>query len=453
MIDLATITDEQAAALYFDWDIWARPKQREPEGNWRVWLILAGRGFGKTRTGAETTRRKVEEGQAKRIALVGRTAADVRDVMVEGESGILACSPPRFRPHYEPSKRRLTWPNGAIATTYSADEPDALRGPQHDWFWADEPAAWEREETWDQLMFGLRLGKNPRGVATTTPRPTKLIKSLIDLSTTYVTRGSTYENRANLAGAFLEQIVKKYEGTRLGRQELNAEILDDMEGALWKRYMIEDTRVTKHPDLKRIVVAIDPAVTAEEGSDETGMIVAGLGMDNHGYVLADKSMHASPQAWAAAAIVAYDVYKADRIIAEVNNGGDMVEAILRTVNRQMRTRGFTAGIDDQKLYEATLNISHIPYKAVHASRGKQTRAEPVSALYERGLIHHVGTFPELEDQLCSWEPGVAKSPDRLDALVWAFTELIVDAGPSAQAHLDYARRYQEARQKALEAKA
>ena len=430
MIDLATITDEQAAALYFDWDIWARPKQKEPPGTWRVWLIMAGRGFGKTRTGAEWIRAQVEQSKCKRLALVGRTAADVRDVMVEGESGILSVSPPSNRPHYEPSKRRLTWPNGAMATTYSADEPDALRGPQHDGFWCDEPASWQHEETWDNLMFGLRLGKNPRGVATTTPRPTKLIKTLLSLSTTHVTRGSTYENKANLAGAFLEEIIRRYEGTRLGRQELNAEILDDMEGALWKRYMIEDTRVTKHPDLKRVVVAIDPAVTAEEGSDETGIVVAGLGMDNHGYVLADRSMRVSPQVWAETAIAAFHYQEADRIIAEVNNGGDLVEAVIQNIAKERKKR--------------------IPFKAVHASRGKQTRAEPVSALYERGLIHHVGTFPELEDQLCGWEPGVTKSPDRLDALVWAFTELIVDAGPSAQAHVDFAKRYAEARQAAQE---
>jgi predicted phage terminase large subunit-like protein len=426
MIDLATLTDEQAAVLLYDWDIWSRPKQKEPPGDWRVWLILAGRGFGKTRTGAEWTRGRAWKNKRARIGLIGRTVADVRDVMVEGESGILACSPPWFRPLYEPSKRRLTWPNGVKATTYSADEPDSLRGPQHTDLWCDEPASWQYEETWDQAMFGLRLGSDPRCVATTTPRPTKLIKMLIALATTYVTTGSTYENKANLALAFLEQIIRKYEGTRLGRQELNAEILDDVEGALWKRWMIEDTRVTQAPTMKRVIVAIDPAVTAEEGSDETGIIVAGLGMDGHGYVLSDKSLRSSPQVWAETAITAYHAYKADRIIAEVNNGGDMVEMVIQNIAKESKQR--------------------LPYLAVHASRGKQTRAEPVSALYERGLIHHVGTFPDLEDQLCSWEPGVTKSPDRLDALVWAFTNLIVDAGPSAQQHLDYATRYATARQ-------
>jgi len=423
-LDLASLTDEQAAHLYYDWDIWSRPKQKEPPGNWRVWLILAGRGFGKTRTGAEWIRAQVEQGKCKRLALVGRTAADVRDVIVEGESGIMAVSPPWFRPRYEPSKRRLTWPNGAIAITYSADEPDALRGPQHDGFFADEPAAWEREETWDNLMFGLRLGKNPRGVATTTPKPTKLIKTLIKLSTTSVTRGTSYENRANLPPAFFNEIIRRYEGTRLGRQEINAEILEDLEGALWKRGMIEETRVTKHPDLQRLIVAIDPAVTAEEGSDETGIIVAGLGTDGQGYVLSDKSLRASPNEWAQAAITAYHLHKCDRIIGEVNNGGDLVETVIRNIEK------------------------YIPYTAVRASRGKQTRAEPVAALYERKMIHHIGTFPELEDQLCGWEPGMAQSPDRLDALVWAFTELMTGTELSPVEHIAaMQRRAQLARER------
>jgi phage terminase large subunit-like protein len=434
MIDLATITDEQAAALYFDWDIWARPKQKEPPGNWRVWLILAGRGFGKTRTGAEWIRAQVEQGKCKRLSLVGRTAADVRDVMVEGESGLLACSPPRNRPHYEPSKRRLTWPNGAMATTYSADEPDALRGPQHDGFWADEPASWQHEETWDNLMFGLRLGKNPRGVATTTPKPTRLIKTLITLATTYVTRGNSYENKANLPKAFFEEIIRRYEGTRLGRQEINAEILDDNPGALWKRDWIERNRVVKHPDLKRIVVAIDPPGSSAETSDEPaecGIIVEGLGVDNHGYVLADYSLVGTPNEWAAAGLTAYNLFQADIIIAEVNFGGEMVGSVIKLVAKEQ-------------------GMGKIPFEAVHASRGKQIRAEPVSNLYQQDIIHHVGTFPQLEDQQCNWLPG-EKSPDRLDANVWGFTKLIVNAGPSAQAHLDYARRYQEARQKAMEA--
>lgn len=389
----------------YDWDLKARDTQREPSGDWTVWLILAGRGFGKSRTGAEFTRKKMASGKYGRWALVGRTTADVRDVMVEGESGILATSPPWFKPKYEPSKRRLTWPNGAIATTYSADEPDLLRGPQHDGFWADELAAWPYEDTWDQLQFGLRLGKRPCGIVTTTPRPTKLIIELTKASTTHVTRGSTYDNRANLAPSFFAQIIKKYEGTRLGRQELLAEILTDIEGALWKRSRIDELRVRVAPELKRVVVAIDPAVTATEGSDETGIVVAGLGVDNHGYTLADYSLRGSPHEWASQAIDAYIKFNADRIVAEVNNGGDMVEHVIRGVAKERGLR--------------------IAYKEVRATRGKQLRAEPVSALTEQGIAHHVGTHAELEDQKCTWVPGDAKSPDRLDAEVWAFTELMI----------------------------
>lgn len=422
-MDLSDLTDEQALAALHDWSIWARESQQIPSGNWRVWLILAGRGFGKTRTGAEYTRFQIEQGLAGRFALVGRTAADVRDVMVEGESGILKVSPPWFRPKYEPSKRRLTWPNGAIATTYSADEPDLLRGPQHDGFWADELAAWQYEDAWDQLMFGLRLGVNPRGIATTTPRPTKLIRALCAALTTHMTRASTYENKANLAPAFLEQIIKKYEGTRLGRQELNAEILDDVEGALWKRDWIERGRVVKHPEMKRVVVAIDPPASSLATSDdpaEAGIVVAGLGIDHHGYMLADCSLVGTPDEWARAALTAFHTFEADTIIGEVNNGGEMVGAIIHNVAKQQGLR-------------------HIPFKAVRATRGKQLRAEPVSQLYERDLIHHVGTFPETEDQQCNWVPG-EKSPDRLDANVWAFTELMVSAEITADEMISDAKQ-------------
>jgi len=402
---LAELSDEEAEALLYDWRFWARPKQLPPEGQWRVWLILAGRGFGKTRTGAEWVREQVERHGRRRIAIVGRTAADVRDVMVEGESGILSISPPWFRPVYEPSKRRLTWPNGAIATLYSADEPDLLRGPQHDAAWADELAAWRRPEAWDNLMFGLRLGPDPRVVVTTTPRPVKLIRDLLKDPTTVVTRGSTYENAANLAPAFLEQIISRYEGTRLGRQELYGEVLDDVPGALWQRKRIDELRVSEAPELVRVVVAIDPAVTNEEGSDETGIVVAGRGVDGHAYVLADKSCRMSPDGWARRAVKAFYDHEADRIIGEVNNGGDLVETVIRTVDPK------------------------VPYKAVRASRGKSVRAEPVAALYEQGKVHHVGTFDHLEDQLCQITPDGYQgsgSPDRADALVWALTELMLE---------------------------
>jgi len=401
-------TDQPAPedAARYDWPAVARPNQIAPDGDWRTWLLLAGRGFGKTRTGAEHVRAEVEAGRARRVALVAPTAADARDVMVEGESGILAISPPWCEPRYEPSKRRLTWPNGAIATLYSADEPRRLRGPQHDLAWADELAAWQRPEAWDQLMFGLRLGADPHVVVTTTPRPTRVIRDLISDATTHVTRGSTYDNAANLAEAFLEQIVRKYEGTRLGRQELYAEVLDDVPGALWTRAMLEDAQHTGPvPDLVRVVVAIDPAVTSGEDSDETGIIVAGLDTDGHAYVLADRTCRMSPDGWARRAVTAFDEFEADRIVAEVNNGGDLVEATIRTVRRD------------------------VPYLKVHASRGKRIRAEPIAALYEQGRVRHAPGLTALEDQMLTFLPeGNEGSPDRVDALVWALTELIPNAG-------------------------
>ena len=338
----------EANAFEYHWRYRARPEQLPPGGSWRVWLLMAGRGFGKTRCGAEWVRAEVKAGR-RRIALVGATAVDARDVMVEGEAGILAISPDHERPLYEPSKRRLTWRNGAVATTFSADEPERLRGPQHDAAWCDELGAWRYPEAWDMLMFGMRLGADPRTVVTTTPRPAKLIRDLVRDPTCVVTRGSSYENRANLAGAFLQQIIKKYEGTRLGRQELNAELLDDVPGALWSRALIEAARPPMGfvmPDLVRVVVAIDPAANSGADADETGIIVAGKDKDSRGYVLADLSGHHTPIEWARIAVDAYKSHGADRIVAEVNNGGEMVEATLRVV-------------DD-----------NVAYTAVHATRGK-----------------------------------------------------------------------------------
>ena len=333
---------------------------------------------------------------------MARTAADVRDVVIEGESGLLAIAPGL---NYEPSKRRVTWPNGAMATLFSAEEPDRLRGPQFHWAICDELATWQYPAAFDMLMLGLRLGTDPRCAIATTPRPTRIVKELSIAPTTVVTRGSTYENRANLAPAFFEQIVSQYEGTRLGRQEINAEILDDMPGALWNRKMLDDTRVTQAPQLTRIVVAVDPEATATETSAETGIVVAGIGADRHAYVLDDKTLKGSPHAWASQAIAAYHARLADRIVYESNQGGDMVAHTLHSV-------------------DATA-----PLKAVHASRGKQARAEPIAALYEQGKVHHVGIFADLEDQLCNWTPNSnAPSPDRLDALVWALTELMITGG-------------------------
>jgi predicted phage terminase large subunit-like protein len=407
---IASLSDRELEVLEYEWLEWARDNQKPPPGDWRTWLLLAGRGFGKTRTGAETVRLAVTEFGFRRIALVAPTSADARDVMVEGESGILATSPPWDMPLYRPTKRRLIWPNGAIATTFSADEPERLRGPQHDLAWCDELASWRYPEAWDMLMFGLRLGRDPRVIVTTTPKPTKIIRELVGDSTTVITRGSTYDNRSNLAPAFLHQIIKKYEGTRLGRQEINAEILDDVPGALWNRTLLEELRWPVYqsvPDLVRIVVAIDPAATSGEDADETGIIVAGKDEDGCGYVLEDLSGHYAPAEWARTAITLYRKHKADRVVAEVNNGGEMVEATLRIVDP---------------------NVSFTP---VHASRGKVIRAEPVAALYEQHRVRHVGTFPTLEDQMCGFTTDLDRiaaglSPDRVDALVWAFTDLLVE---------------------------
>ncbi len=403
---LASLSDDEALALLYDWGFWARPNQIEPaDDRWVTWLLLAGRGFGKTRIGAETIRDWVETGKAKRIALVGPTAADVRDVMIEGESGLLAISPPWNRPVYEPSKRRLTWPNGALATAYSADEPQRLRGPQHDAAWCDELAAWRYPEAWDQLQFGLRLGAKPRVVVTTTPKGVKLIRDLVKESTTIVTRGATRDNAQNLAPTFLAKIVKRYEGTRLGRQELDGDILEDVPGALWSRAHIDRDRVREAPDLTQIVVAVDPPISSEEGADECGIIVAGKTAEGEGYILADISKgQLTPSQWASRAVAAYHQFGADRIVAEVNQGGEMVRSVL--------------------LHEDAA----VPVQMVHATRGKAIRAEPVATLYEQGRVHHVGTFAELEDQMCAmtldFDRKTQGSPDRMDALVWAITDLM-----------------------------
>lgn len=396
---------------FFDWPRHARPNQLPPPGRWQTWLIRAGRGFGKTRAGAEWVRAQIESGRCKRMHLVAPTSADVRDTMVEGVSGILSVCPPWNRPVYEPSKRRLTWPNGSVAILFSSEEPDRLRGPQCDGAWADELAAWKRPETWDQLLFGLRLGENPQVCVTTTPRPTKIIKDLLVSPTTVETRGTTYENRDNLAPAFFERIVRQYEGTRLGRQEIEAVILDDNPGALWQRGTIERGRVTQPPVLTRIVVAIDPSGSSNEGAAEAGIVCAGKGVDGQGYVLSDRTLRGTPREWASEAVAEYHARQADRIVAEVNYGGEMVRMTVQTIDPA------------------------VPYKDVRASRGKQVRAEPIAALYEQNRVHHVGALPQLEDECCEWEPG-APSPNRMDALVWALTELMLDPAAS-----DYASGY------------
>lgn len=386
-----------------------------PPGRWRTWLLNAGRGFGKTKTGAETVRAWVEQayrdGRPIRIALVAPTEADARDVMVEGDSGLIAVSPTWFAPVYEPAKRRLTWPDGSQAFLFSAEKPARLRGPQFHKAWCDELAAWVRlQDTWDMLMFGLRLGDSPQTVVTTTPRPVSVVKRLIadaqdGTGRVVVTGGSTYDNAANLAADFIDEIRDKYEGTRLGRQEIDAHVLTDTPGALWHLARIDELRVAKAPDLDRIVVAIDPPVSSGEKADECGIVVAGVAANRHAYVLADLSERGlSPSEWARKAIAAYRRFDADRIVAEINNGGEMVELTLRQVD------------------------ANISYRAVRASRGKVTRAEPIAALYDQGRVHHVNTLPRLEDQMCDFAIDFDKSrkgysPDRVDALVWALTEL------------------------------
>ena len=394
---------EAADAALHMWPLWARDSQIAPPGDWSVWLLMAGRGFGKTRTGAEWVRARVESGAAGRIALVARTPADVRDVMIEGDSGLLSVCPPWDRPKYEPTKRRLTWPNGAFALAFSSHEPDQLRGPQFDAAWCDELATWEYpRETWDNLAFGLRLGTSPQCVVTTTPRPIELLRELMEREDVHVTRGSTYENRRFLASSFIRQIERRYQGTDTGRQEIFAELLEEAEGALWRRDWISHTETV--PDLNRIVVAIDPAMSSRPDSAETGIIVAGTDDDLRGYVLEDGSGRMSPNEWARRAIDLYDRHAASRIIGERNNGGDLVGTVLRTAS------------DGRSL----------PIRLVTASVGKHARAEPVAALYQQGRVLHVGSFSQLEDQLCTWEPGSSTSPDRMDALVWALSDLITD---------------------------
>lgn len=400
---IARLSKPERAALAYSWQFWRRPNQTPPPGNWRVWLILSGRGFGKTRVAAEMARAWARE--FSYVNLIGATADDARNILIEGESGILAVCPPSERPRYVKSERKLIWPNGGVSLIFTADEPERLRGKQHMKLICDELAAWRRPEAWDQALLGLRLGTNPQAVVTTTPKPRAFLRAIKADPGTVTTTGTTYDNRDNLAPAFYSEIISRYEGTRLGRQELNAELLDDNPGALWKRSEIDEHRVTKAPELARIVVAVDPEATSSETSAETGIIVAGKGRDGHGYILEDGTLRGSPARWGSQAVTLYHKYHADRLIAETNNGGDMIEHVIRTVEHGQ----------------------NVAFHKVTASRGKYTRAEPVAALYERGLIHHVGAYPDLEDQFCQWDPSDANSPDRLDAAVWALTELMLGA--------------------------
>lgn len=410
---LAQLSDTEAEALLYDWrGFLARENQIAPEGDWDVWLLLAGRGFGKTRTGAEWVREQVETNAAERIALVAETAADARDVMV---SELLRIFPPDKTPTYTKSNRCVEFTNGAKAFIYNATEPDQLRGPQHDAAWSDEIAKWRyARETWDMLQFGLRLGRHPRQVVTTTPRPIELVKAIVagNEGKVVITRGTTMDNRSNLAARFLDRVQKRYAGTRLGRQELNAEILGDLPGAIWTQAAIDAYRQEAAPEVGRIVVGVDVAVTNTEDSDEHGIIVCGLA-DGEGYVLEDASCSGTPAEWARQVNKMVLKWGADAVVVEVNQGGDMVAHTLRVVAPNM-------------------NIIE-----VRASRGKHVRAEPVAALYEQGRIRHVGQYPELENQMTQFTNEGYQgedSPDRVDAMVWAFTELfpdMVDPTPDA----------------------
>ncbi|MFG2873302.1 terminase large subunit domain-containing protein [Streptomyces sp. NPDC048338] len=384
----------------------SRAAQRAPDSDdWDTWLALAGRGWGKTRTGAEWV---IEQARTlERGALIGPTAADARDILVQGESGILACAPATFRPVYYPSRRQLVYPNGAIQTVYSADEPDRLRGPQHHYGWFDELASWRYlQDAWDMAQMGMRLGDHPRICITTTPRPLPLIKELLKDPACVAVRGSTYDNLHNLAGTFQRAVIAKYEGTTLGRQELNAEVLEDLPGALVARALIDAARVAPEdvPELVSIVVGMDPAGTGK--GDETGLVVTGWSADRHHYVLADGSRKLTPEKAARAAFALLEQYQAVKVVVEDNGGKDWIESVLQRVWRD---------VNDEDAGPA-------PVRRVNASQGKRLRAQPVSMLYEQGKVHHVGSLPELEDQLTTWipeeDPG---SPDRLDALVHAVT--------------------------------
>lgn len=396
----------KSASLYTDWLDTARPAQITPSGDWFIWLILAGRGWGKTRTGATDAALYALRHPEVQVAVVTPTFGDLRRVAFEGVSGILkqiphGCLMEGRGQGYNSSGMTIRLYNGSQIMGYSATEPDRLRGPQFHRAWCDELAAWRYPETFDQLMFALRLGDKPRCVITTTPRPTAIIKRLIDRDDTKVTKGSTFDNAANLAASALEMLKAKYEGTTLGRQELYAEIVDDIEGALWSPGMIEVGRLPKEEgrEFSQIVVAIDPAVTANKTSDETGIIIAGKDRNEQFYVLDDISGRLTADQWGRAAVRAYYEWQADRIVAEVNNGGDLVERLLRTID------------------------GNIPYRSVRASRGKMIRAEPIAALYEQHRVHHIGYFQDLETQMCTYTGDTRASPDRLDALVWALAEL------------------------------
>lgn len=402
---ILSLTPNQAEALLWDWRFWARPEQLPPTGRWLHWLLRSGRGFGKTRTGAETVNGWARERKFKQILIAGRTAGDVRSLQVEGPSGIIARSPPWFMPNYEPSLRQITWPNGVVGVIRYGDEPDGFRGFEGGGAWLDELFHWKyATAAYDNLMLGMREKGAIRIMITSTPKPTELCKRILKHRRTIDVKGSTYDNRDNLSAEYFEDVVSQFEGSRVGLQELYGEVLTDTPGAQWKYETIARFRVEEPPELERVVVAVDPATSYGEKSDETGIVVAGRGVDRHAYPLADRSGRYAPDQWARQVVKAFREFEANLVVAETNNGGDMVEHTLRTVD------------------------PNIPIKKIHAKKAKRIRAEPVAALYEQGKVHHVGLgFSLLEDQLVSTDlddPKRDGHDDRLDALVYAITELM-----------------------------
>lgn len=402
---LRKLSAVERRALNDAWWIWAHRGQLAPAGDWRVWMIRAGRGFGKTRAGAEWLSECARQMPGARIALVGASLEEARRVMVEGTSGLLAVAHHGEAISWAPTSGRLTFASGAQARIFSADAPETLRGPEHHLAWCDELAKWRRgDATWDNLLMGLRLGEQPRVLVTTTPRPTALMRRVLALPDLVETRGRTRDN-PHLPPSFVAAMAAQYGGTRLGRQELDGELIDDVEGALWTRAMVETCRVRPAPALTRVVVGVDPPASA--GGDACGIVAVGLGADGHAYVLEDASVAGqSPEGWARAVVQAAARHGADRVVAEANQGGDMVRSVLQAAD------------------------AALPVRLVHATRGKVARAEPVAALYERGRVHHVGAWQALEDELCGLMVGggyggPGRSPDRADALVWAVTALLV----------------------------
>ncbi len=418
--DLETLSPNAVEFIEKDWPLWARDDQTPPvtedgEESWRVWMILGGRGAGKTRTGAEWVRARAtgrghgSGSRGRRIALIGETLVDARRVMVEGVSGLLAIHCQDEQPEFQAAKNQLVWPNGAVAQLFSAEDPNSLRGPQFDTAWCDELAKWrDPEAVWDMLQFALRLGEAPQVVVTTTPRPLPILQTIMDDAATVTIRVETAKNAANLSPRFISEVRRRYQGTALWRQEFLGEIVEDQDSTLWRRDWIEEQRTDQAPDLATIVVAVDPPVTATKASDSCGIIVAGLGEDRRAYVLADCTLQGrAPQVWARAVIAAYQNYHADRVVAEVNQGGDLIETVLKSVE------------------------SSAPIKKVRATRGKWLRAEPIASLYAEGRVAHVGRLCALEDQMCAFRADgrvSGRSPDRVDALVWALTDLMLSSG-------------------------